>query len=45
MRCVNIYYPSNGADPYYSLLEILNTEENYNFVDHYLDISVDFSKV
>lgn len=35
----------NNADPYYSLLEILNTEENENFTDHYLDIQVDFSKV
>jgi Lon-like ATP-dependent protease len=34
-----------GTDPYYSLLEILNPEENANFVDHYLDITVDFSKV
>lgn len=34
-----------GADPYYSLLEILNPEENMNFTDHYLDIKVDFSKV
>ena len=34
-----------GADPYYSLMEILNPEENSNFVDHYLDIKVDFSKV
>ena len=33
-----------GADPYYSLMEILNPEENTNFVDHYLDIKVDFSK-
>jgi ATP-dependent Lon protease len=29
-----------GADPYTSLLEILNPEENMNFVDHYLDIKV-----
>lgn len=34
-----------GADPYYALLEILNHEENHNFVDHYLDIKVDFSRV
>jgi len=34
-----------GADPYYSLMEILNPEENCNFVDHYLDIKVDFSEV
>lgn len=32
-----------GADPYYSLMEILNIEENHNFTDHYLDIKVDFS--
>lgn len=35
----------SGTDPYYSLLEILNPEENANFMDHYLDITVDFSKV
>lgn len=34
-----------GADPYYALLEILNPEENHEFVDHYLDIKVDFSQV
>jgi ATP-dependent Lon protease len=34
-----------GADPYYSLLEILNPEENNNFSDHYLDIKVDFSSI
>lgn len=36
---------SMGADPYYTLLEILNPDENMNFVDHYLDIKVDFSNV
>ena len=34
-----------GADPYYSLMEILNPDENHNFTDHYLDVAVDFSKV
>ena len=34
-----------GSDPYNALLEILNPEENMNFVDHYLDIKVDFSNV
>lgn len=29
-----------GADPYYTLLEILNPDENSNFVDHYMDIKV-----
>lgn len=32
-----------GADPYYSLMEILNPEENHNFNDHYMDIKIDFS--
>ena len=36
---------SQGVDPYYSLLEILNNEESVNFTDHYLDIKVDFSNV
>lgn len=31
---------SMGADPYYNLLEILNPDENTNFVDHYMDIKV-----
>lgn len=35
----------HGDNPYNSLLEILNPEENSNFVDHYLDIKVDFSHV
>lgn len=34
---------SMGADPYYSLMEILNPEENHNFTDHYMDIKIDFS--
>ncbi|CAD8160202.1 unnamed protein product [Paramecium pentaurelia] len=38
-------YHSGGADPYFTLLEILNPEENHNFTDHYMDISVDFSHV
>jgi len=33
------------GNPYYSLMEILNPEESHNFVDHYLDIKVDFSEV
>lgn len=32
-----------GENPYYSLMEILNPEENHNFTDHYLDVKVDFS--
>ncbi|CAD8074774.1 unnamed protein product [Paramecium sonneborni] len=38
-------HQAGGADPYYTLLEILNPEENHNFTDHYMDISVDFSHV
>ncbi|CAD8067660.1 unnamed protein product [Paramecium primaurelia] len=38
-------HQAGGADPYYTLLEILNPEENHNFTDHYMDISVDFSNV
>lgn len=34
-----------AGDPYDSLLEILNPEENHSFMDHYLDFKVDFSKV
>lgn len=39
------YFSAGGADPYYTLLEILNPDENHNFTDHYLDIAVDFSHV
>lgn len=38
-------HSSGSGDPYYTLLEILNPEENHNFTDHYLDITVDFSHV
>jgi len=34
---------SHSGNPYYSLLEILNPEENMNFTDHYIDFKVDFS--
>ena len=32
-----------AGNPYDSLLEILNHEENHSFNDHYLDFKVDFS--